>query len=182
MGVVVYGYDFNTSLQTEDGEGVVFGPGNLMFAGCADLVVKWTLEHRSWNTGIGPGDVFIQDDPWVGTNHAMDTAVYAPLFVGDKLFAWVYNVVHQRELGGVEPGGFVQTATDVYSEATFMPPVKLVDAGVLREDVADAWIRRSRLPELIYLELKSQLAGVEFAAGPARRAGRALRRPPSSRA
>jgi N-methylhydantoinase B len=163
-GVVVYGYDFNTSLQTEDGEGVVFGPGNLMFAGCADLVVKWTLEHRSWNTGIRPGDVFIQDDPWVGTNHAMDTAVYAPLFVGDRLFAWVYNVVHQRELGGVEPGGFVQTATDVYSESTFMPPVKLVDAGVLREDVADAWIRRSRLPELIYLELKSQLAGVDFAA------------------
>jgi N-methylhydantoinase B len=163
-GVVVYGYDFNTSLQTEDGEGVVFGPGNLMFAGCADLVVKWTLEHRSWNTGINPGDVFIQDDPWVGTNHAMDTAVYAPLFVKDRLFAWVYNVVHQRELGGVEPGGFVQTAGDVYSEATFMPPVKLVDAGVLRDDVADAWIRRSRLPELIYLELKSQLAGVEFAA------------------
>lgn len=161
-GVVVYGYDFNTSLQTEDGDGVVFGPGNLMFAGCADLVVKWTLEHRSWS-GIEPGDVFIQDDPWVGTNHAMDTAVYAPVFVGDELFAWVYNVVHQRELGGVEPGGFVQTATDVFSEATFMPPVKLVERGTMREDVADAWIRRSRLPELILLELKSQLAGIEFA-------------------
>src|SRR5438132_397672 len=26
-GVVVFGYDFNTSLQTETGEGVVFGPG-----------------------------------------------------------------------------------------------------------------------------------------------------------
>jgi N-methylhydantoinase B len=162
-GVVVYGYDFNTSIQTEDGDGVVFGPGNLMFAGCADLVVKWTLEHRSWKSGIRPGDVFIQDDPWVGTNHAMDTAVYAPVFIGDELFAWVYNVVHQRELGGVEPGGFVQTAQDVYSESTFMPPMKLVDRGELREDVVDAWIRRSRLPELIHLELKSQLAGIEFA-------------------
>lgn len=161
-GVVVYGYDFNTSLQTEDGEGVVFGPGNLMFAGCADLVVKWTLEHRSW-AGINPGDVFIQDDPWVGTNHAMDTAVYAPVFVDGRLFAWVYNVVHQRELGGVEPGGFVQSAADVFSESTFMPPTKLVDRGVLREDIADAWIRRSRLPELILLELKSQLAGIDFA-------------------
>ena len=80
-GVVVYGYDFNTSLQTELGDGVVFGPGNLMFAGCADLVIKWTLEHRSWTIGINPGDVFIQDDPWVGTNHQMDTAVYAPVFV-----------------------------------------------------------------------------------------------------
>ncbi len=162
-GVVVYGFDFNTSLQTELGDGVVFGPGNLMFAGCADLVIKWTLEHRSRNVGIRPGDVFIQDDPWVGTNHQMDTAVYSPIFVDGRLFAWVYNVVHQRELGGIEPGGFVQSAQDVFSEATFMPPTKLVDGGVLREDLAEAWIRRSRLPELIYLELKSQLAGVEFA-------------------
>ena len=162
-GVVVFGYDFNTSLQTELGDGVVFGPGNLMFAGCADLVIKWTLEHRSWTVGIHPGDVFIQDDPWVGTNHQMDTAVYAPVFVENKLFAWVYNVVHQRELGGTEPGGFVQSARDVFSEATFIPPTKLVERGHLREDIAEAWIRRSRLPELIYLELKSQLAGVDFA-------------------
>jgi N-methylhydantoinase B len=161
--VVVYGYDFNTSIQTEDGLGVVFGPGNLFFAGCADLCVQWTLEHRSMNVGIYDGDVFIQDDPWVGTNHMMDAAVFAPVFVEGRLFAWVYNVVHQRELGGVEPGGFVQSAPDVYSEATFMPPTKLVERGVLRDDVLDAWVRRSRLPQLMTLETKSQLAGVHFA-------------------
>lgn len=161
--VVVYGFDFNTSIQTEEGEGVVFGPGNLFFAGCADLCVKWTLEHRSGGSGINPGDVFIQNDPWVGTNHQMDTAVFAPVFVDGKLFAWVYNVVHQRELGGVEPGGFVQQAQDVYSEATFMPPIKIVDRGELREDVLDMWVRRSRLPDLMTLETKAQLAGVQFA-------------------
>lgn len=159
--VVVYGYDFNTSIQTEDGEGVVFGPGNLFFAGCSDLCVKWTLEHRG-HLGINPGDVFIQNDPWVGTNHQMDAAVFAPIFVDGKLFAWVYNVVHQRELGGIEPGGFVQQAKDVYSEATFMPPIKIVEGGRLREDVLDMWVRRSRLPELMTLETKAQLAGIDF--------------------
>jgi N-methylhydantoinase B len=161
--VVVYGYDFNTTIQTEDGAGVCFGPGNLFFGGCADLVVKWTLEHRSMNVGIGEDDVFLQDDPWIGTNHQMDTAVYAPVFVDGRLFAWVYNVIHQRELGGIEPGGFVQQAHDVYSEASFFPPMKLVDGGKLREDVADAWVRRSRLPGLMTLELRSQIAGVEVA-------------------
>ena len=68
------------------------------------------------NVGINEGDVFLQDDPWIGTNHQMDAAVYAPVFWDGKLFAWVYNVIHQRELGGVEPGGFVQQAHDVYSE------------------------------------------------------------------
>lgn len=162
-GVTVYVWDLNTSIQTEVGDGVVFGPGILFFAGCADLVVKWTLEHRSGNVGIRPGDVFIQDDPWVGTNHQMDVAVYAPIFVDDRLFCWVYNCVHQQELGGVEPGGFIQQAPDTYWEATAFPPMKLVEGGVWREDLVDAWIRRSRLPELCHLELKSQVAGVEFA-------------------
>lgn len=161
--VVVQGYDFNTSIQTEFGEGVVFGPGNLFFAGCADVVIKWTLEHRSMNVGINDGDVFIQDDPWIGTNHAMDTAVYRPVFVEGKLFAWVYNVAHQRELGGVEAGGFVQTAKDAFYESTFWPPVKIVDGGKLREDLVDAWVRRSRLPGLMTVELKAQLAGVHVA-------------------
>lgn len=161
--VVVFGYDFNTSIQTEDGAGVCFGPGNLFFSGCADLVVKWTLEHRSMNVGIGEGDIFLQDDPWIGTNHQMDTAVYAPVFWEGKLFAWVYNVIHQRELGGVEPGGFTQQANDVYSEPTFFPPIKLVEAGKIREDVVDAWVRRSRLSGLMTLELRSQIAGVQLA-------------------
>ncbi len=162
-GVTVYVWDLNTSIQTELGDGVVFGPGILFFAGCADLAVKWTIEHRGGNVGIREGDVFVQDDPWVGTNHQMDVAVYAPVFVDGRLFCWVYNCVHQQELGGVEPGGFVQQAPDTFWEATAFPPMKLVEGGVWREDLVDAWIRRSRMPELCLLELKSQVSGVEFA-------------------
>lgn len=161
--IVVEGYDFNTSLLTGRGEGAVFGPNSIFFAGCADLVIKWTLEHRSPNVGIADGDIFLQDDPWVGTNHQMDTAVFGPVFVDGGLFAWVYNCAHQRELGGTQAGGFIQDATTVYDEASFMPPIKLGDANGIREDVVDAWTRRSRMPELMVLEMKSQIAGFRFA-------------------
>ena len=161
--VVIEGYDFNATVTTEVGDGVVFGPYAIFFAGCADLVIKWTLEHRSANPGIREGDVFMQDDPWVGTNHQQDTAVYAPVFWEDKLFAWIYNCVHQSEVGGAVPGSSVLDTDDCFREASFMPPIRLVDAGVLREDILDAWTRRSRLPDLISLEVKSQLAGLNFA-------------------
>src|SRR5678816_3297432 len=115
------------------------------------------------NVGIRDGDVFLQDDPWIGSNHAMDTAVFGPVFVDGKLFAWLFNCVHQREIGGSRPGGFVQEARDCHSEPTFMPPIKLVENDVIREDIADAWTRRSRLPELMALELKSQVAGFRMA-------------------
>lgn len=161
--IVVEGYDFNCAITTPIGDAVTLCPYSMFFSGFADEVIKWTLEHRSMNVGISDGDVFLQDDPWVGSNHQMDTAVFGPVFVDGKLFAWLFNCVHQREIGGSRPGGFVQEATDVHSEPTFMPPIKLVEGGVLREDVVDVWTRRSRLPDLMALELNSQVAGFNTA-------------------
>ena len=161
--IVVEGYDFNCAIATELGDAVTFSTFSMFFAGFADEVIKWTLEHRSMNVGIRDGDLFLQDDPWVGSNHQMDTAVFGPVFVDGKLFAWIFNCIHQREVGGAQPGGMVQDAVDVYTEPTFMPPIKLVEGGVMREDVVDAWTRRSRLPELMTLELNSQVAGYNTA-------------------
>ncbi|HEV8298866.1 MAG TPA: hydantoinase B/oxoprolinase family protein, partial [Acidimicrobiales bacterium] len=161
--IVVEGYDFNCAITTELGDAVTLSPYSMFFAGFADEVIKWTLEHRSMNVGIRDGDCFLQDDPWVGSNHQLDTAVYSPVFVDGALYAWVFNCAHQRELGGAQPGGLVQNAVDVHTEPTFMPPIKLAEGGVIREDVVDAWTRRSRLPELMTLELNSQIAGVNMA-------------------
>jgi N-methylhydantoinase B len=155
--------DFNASLATETGEGTAFGPYQWFFAGYADLVIRWTLEHRSHNPGIADADVFIQNDPWVGTNHQNDAAVFSPVFCEGKVFAWIYNCVHQRDLGGTVPGSIAPNAASVYDEATFFPPLKLVEAGLLREDILDVWTRRSRHSEISALEVKSQLAGVNFA-------------------
>ena len=64
--IVVEGYDFNSAVTTEIGDAVTLSPYSMLFAGLADSVIKWTLEHRSMNVGIHDGDLFIQDDPWVG--------------------------------------------------------------------------------------------------------------------
>jgi N-methylhydantoinase B len=63
----------------------------------------------------------------------------------------------------MEPGGFVQSAKDVYAEPIFWPPVKISENGRVREDLLDAWVRRSRLPGLMTVEVKAQLAGVNMA-------------------
>ena len=161
--IVVDANDFNVSILTETGEPTAFGPYNWFFAGYADLVVRWTLEHRSANPGIRDADVFIQNDPWVGTNHQNDTTIYSPVFWDGELFAWIYNCVHQRDVGGAVPGSINPGATSVYDEATFFPPVKLVEGGYLREDILDCWTRRSRMADLNTLEVKAQLAGINFA-------------------
>jgi len=44
--------------------------------------------------------VFLANDPYIGAPHQPDTSVYAPLFVGDELFAWVANCLHHADVGG----------------------------------------------------------------------------------
>jgi len=161
--VASFANDLNTSIQTELGEAVVFAPYVQYFAGVADLVVQWTLENRGENPGIEEGDVFFQNDPLIGVSHQMDVQTFAPVFIDGALFCWVFNSVHVRDIGGTEPGSFCVEAKDVYGEATPIPPVKLVERGRLRTDVDQMIRRHSRIPGLLALDLRSQIAGIHAA-------------------
>jgi N-methylhydantoinase B len=166
--VASFANDLNTSIQTELGEAVMFAPYVQYFAGVADIVVQWTLENRSENPGIEEGDVFFQNDPLIGVSHQMDVQTFAPVFVDGALFCWVFNSVHVRDIGGTEPSSFCVEAKDVYGEATPIPPVKLVERGRLRTDVEQMIRRHSRIPGLLALDLRSQIAGVHAAINRAR--------------
>jgi len=158
--VIVYMDDFATSILTGAGENVVMSPTIQYFAGVADLVVKWTLENRGTNPGIEDGDVFLQNDPYVGTAHQMDTAIYGPVFWQGKLLCWVYSCCHMGDMGGIAPGSFCVDAKDIYDEPVVVPAIKLARRGVLQQDVSDMFARQSRAPEHVALQIRSQMAGI----------------------
>ena len=97
--VTTFAFDFNTSIQNETGDGVVFAPYLQYFPGMADLVVRWTIENLSEFPGIHDGDLFVQNDPLIGVSHQMDFQAFAPVFVGDELFCWIFNSIHVRDIG-----------------------------------------------------------------------------------
>lgn len=160
--VVVEAYDFNTSICTESGDPFLFAPYLQSFAAAAEYTVKYTLENRIVH-GIHDGDIFLLNDCLVAGNHQMDIGVYMPVFVGEEIFCWVYNLCHSRDIGGSEPGGFCVSALDRYAESPTMRAIKIADREGVREDVEDTFLGHSRTPHLLALELRSQLAGVERA-------------------
>ena len=166
--VASFANDLNTAILTELGEAVMFAPYVQYFAGVADLVVQWTLENRGENPGIEEGDVFFQNDPLIGVSHQMDVQTFAPVFIDGALFCWVFNSVHVRDIGGTEPSSFCVEAKDTYGEATPIPPIKLVERGRLRTDVEQMIRRHSRIPGLLALDLRSQIAGVHAASNRAK--------------
>ena len=40
-----------------------------------------------------------------------------------------------------------------------MPPVRVVEDGELRRDLEEEYMRRSRMPELVAVDLRAQIAG-----------------------
>ena len=157
---VVYSRDYATALCTEDGDVVVVSPTIQFFSALADPIIKWTLENRSASPGIRDGDVFMQNDPYIGAAQQSDTAFYAPVFWDGRLFCWIFNTLHVGDLGGVDPGGWAVNARDFFDESIAIPPLKLAEEGTIRWDVAEAFVRASREPDSILLNVKSALAGL----------------------
>jgi len=144
--------------MTADGETVVAGVYVLVHAAALGRIVRDIIDNYSDNPGIGPSDMFITNDTYVGAPHQADVVVVAPIFDGDRLIAWCGSCVHQADVGGPVPGSITVGARNIYEEALPISPVKIVERGVIRKDIEREYLTRSRTPELNRLDLLGQIA------------------------
>jgi N-methylhydantoinase B len=162
--IAVESNDLNTAITAADGRVVACGRYVLAQVASIHLVVADILEQYSENPGIGPGDQFITNDPYVGTLHQPDVVVVAPVFAGGRLVAWVGSTVHQVDVGGPTPGGMAPDARSIYDEPIPMPPVRIVEGDRIRRDIQREYLIRSRTPQLNELDLAGQVAANRAAA------------------
>lgn len=150
--------DFQPSIVTATGDLVFLGPYLQYFSNAQSLTIKWILENRADDPGIEPGDMFVSNDPYVGTPHQPDTIVAAPVFVDGKLFCWVSNVLHHADVGGSVMGSFCMDATDIFSDPPAFPPFKLVSGGHVRKDLEAMFLRQSRLPSNVHMDMRAAIS------------------------
>jgi N-methylhydantoinase B len=84
---------------------------------------------------IRPGDVFLLNDPYHGNNHLPDLTAFVPVFVEGEVAFWSINRSHQSDIGGSTHGAYNPGATEIWQEGLRITPLRLYDAGTLREDV-----------------------------------------------
>src|SRR6185437_7279550 len=90
-----------------------------------------------YGSDISDGDVVIHNDVYSGGNQNADVGIYVPVFVEDELVAWAVAKGHVADIGGSTAGGYNPAHTEVWQESLRIPPLKLYEAGVLRQDVWD---------------------------------------------
>ncbi len=106
---------------------------------------------------IQDGDVFITNDPWIGTGQVMDITLLRPIFHKGRLVAFAGSVAHSPDLGGVQRWN---VSTDVFEEAIFIPLTKLYEAGRPNRVLLDLMAANTRLPDLTMGDLEAQLAAM----------------------
>ena len=73
-------------------------------------------------------------------------------------------------------GSWAIGATEIQQEAMLLPGIKLVEGGVLRQDLWQMIMGMTRLPQVLGLDLKAMIAANNVAARQFRRTAGSLRR------
>ncbi|MBI4182572.1 MAG: hydantoinase B/oxoprolinase family protein [Proteobacteria bacterium] len=108
---------------------------------------------------LRPGDVYLTNDPYVGGgSHLPDLTLASPVFVGGRLVAFVATTAHHSDIGGKVAGSESADCTSIFQEGLRIPPVKLMEAGAVKQDILDIVLLNSRTPRHRDGDLKAQLA------------------------
>jgi len=111
-----------------------------------------------------PGDVVLLNDPYLGGTHLPDITLVAPVFNAEdpdgrqgQLFGFVASRAHHADIGGMSPGS-MPMSRELYQEGMIIPPLKIVKAGVVNQEVLELFYRNVRTPEERRGDMQAQLA------------------------
>src|SRR6266704_2752323 len=106
---------------------------------------------------ISPGDVILLNDPYHGGSHLPDLTVFVPVFSGEKRLLWTIVRAHFSDIGGATHGAYNPGATEIWQEGIRIPPLKLYDAGTLRDDVMNMVATNVRHPRDFLGDLRAMM-------------------------
>jgi len=119
----------------------------------AESVTHFVREIGSEN--IYEGDVFITNDPWLGTGHLHDITVVSPTFRDGQHIGFFACTAHVVDIGG---RGFGPDANEVYEEGLLIPIMKFAERGEVGKDLIRLVRANVREPDQVVGDMYSLAA------------------------
>jgi len=136
--------DFSTALCDAEGRLVAQAEHVPIHVGAIPWAVRSVREF--FGDRVRPGDVYLLNDPYHGNNHLPDLTAFVPVFARDQLVFWSINRSHQSDIGGATHGAYNPGATEIWQEGLRITPLRLYEAGVVRDDVLKMIVTNVRHP------------------------------------
>jgi N-methylhydantoinase B len=125
------------------------GHVNAMAASVRHFIEKFPLETMS------EGDVFLTNDPWLGTGHLNDFTVVTPTWRDGEIVALFACTTHVADIGG---RGFGADGRQCYEEGINIPIMRLAEGGRMNRTVLDIIAANNRNPIEVEGDLYSLVA------------------------
>ena len=106
---------------------------------------------------LGPGDAILSNNPYLGGVHLNDITLISPVYHEDQLFGYLANLAHHVDVGGGAPAS-IGAFREVFQEGITIPPVKLVEAGRMVQDVFDLVLAQIRSKHETAGDFRAQVA------------------------
>ena len=149
--------------DAHSGDTLVQGKSGLpVFVGAMAFAVRAAARVAAGRGGMKAGDTWLFNDPYEGGTHANDFKLVRPVFRGGQLFCYLASAAHWHDVGGAVPGNYNPAATECWQEAVQIPPVRIVRAGLLDEDVLAILKANTRLPDSLWGDLNGQLSALDL--------------------
>ena len=144
--MIIEGHDFSSAVLTPQGELVA----------ASELEQPTHISALSWSAGavvakyagdIGPGDLYLHNDPYTGGSHLNDVGLFYPVFHDGEPLAMVGVMAHWQDVGGMVPGSLSGNAKDIFQEGMRIPSLRIARRGVILHEVLDLLFANVREPD-----------------------------------
>src|SRR5947208_11766965 len=147
------------AIYTPEGDAVALSNGIMVHVHTMSRFIKWMIrENYEINPGIREGDIFANNDAFIGTVQVPDVMDVVPIFYGSELVGWAGAVCHELESGGITPGGDVCLAQERFTEGLFVCAEKIGENDEIRRDYLISVERNLRSPIYWILDEKAKVS------------------------
>ena len=155
--------DFSTALLDAKGRLIAQTLGCPILMGASKWSAMAMLED--FKDDIHDGDIIISNDSYHGGAHLGDMTLFIPIFHKGKLVLIPSTRAHQADAGGGGdvPGGMNYHATHILEEGIRITPLRICEAGKMKNDVLEWVLRNSRYRDWMYGDIAAMTGSCQIA-------------------
>jgi N-methylhydantoinase B len=148
------------AVYTPEGDSVALSTGIIVHVHTMSDVIKHMIrEGYEGNPGIRPGDIFCNNDSFIGDVHNADVQTIVPIFHSGHLVGWVAGVTHVIEVGASTPGSLPLGPISRFEDGIDISCRKIGADDHLFADHVAAASKATRMPAYWTLDERTRLAG-----------------------
>jgi N-methylhydantoinase B len=154
--------DYSTAIFDAEGRNVAQAARMPVHLNSMELCLREIIARHVPLDAWRDGDVIVTNDPYAGGQHLPDFIAFKPVFAHGRRVAIACALIHHVDVGGGAAGGYNARAVEVFQEGLRIPPVRIVRAGEMQDDLFRSILANVRDPETFRGDFLSQLAALEM--------------------